>query len=306
MNGKTSDFNNNFNIYQYFSEITLKQPSILEKTAIIYNNHELNYNELNNLTIKISRRLSVLISKRKFNNGSPSRTIGIHMSPNEYTIPVLLAIHRLQLAYFPMDHQIPMGRIEYIMEDAQPLAIITDSSNLKSIIDRCNNLKLNLIELEVLLNDETEVDYDENSLALGSDWESNTDACILYTSGSTGKPKGVRLTHNTIMNRINWQWLEFEVDLARDIGIFKTSLNFVDHIAEIFAFILKGLPLVVCPPQILKNPDLLINLIHEYRISHIVLVPSLLKAILGIYLAIISNFRLYEKHFFRYISVCQK
>lgn len=281
MNGKISNFNNNFNTYQYFSEITLKQPSTLKKTAIIHKTRELNFAELNDLTIKISKLLGSLIRIASFNNATPSLVIGVHMSPNEYTIPILLAIHRLSLAYLPMDPQMPIGRIEYIMEDAKPLAIITNCSNLKPLIERSGNPNMNLIELnDLLLNINDDMEHDE---VLGfHNLTYDKDACVLYTSGSTGKPKGVRLTHKTIMNRLNWQWLEFEPDLAQDIGIFKTSLNFVDHIAEIFGFILRGLPLVVCPDSVLKNPSLLIDLIYEYRITQFVLVPSLLKTILGI------------------------
>ena len=58
---------------------------------------------------------------------------------------------------------------------------------------------------------------------------------------------------------------------------FKTSLNFVDHVSEIFAFILKGLPVCVIKPEKLLNPIELIETINEFKITYFVLVPSLLK-----------------------------
>ena len=94
---------------------------------------------------------------------------------------------------------------------------------------------------------------------------------ILYTSGSTSKPKAVIQTYSGLWNRICWQWKTFPFvqQMRRDIGLKetrnllrkddilcdgdiekmqeindivlrRTSLSFVDSMAEIFGTLLGG------------------------------------------------------------------
>lgn len=98
---------------------------------------------------------------------------------------------------------------------------------------------------------------------------------ILYTSGSSSKPKAVVQTYKGLLNRIQWQWdtFPFVQQMRRDIGynetiellrtdgmitgkrdlenindivLRRTSLSFVDSMAEIFATLLGGASLF-CP-----------------------------------------------------------
>jgi acyl-CoA synthetase (AMP-forming)/AMP-acid ligase II len=100
---------------------------------------------------------------------------------------------------------------------------------------------------------------------------------ILYTSGSTSKPKAVMQTYAGLWNRIRWQWRTFPfvqqmrrniglketMNLLRKDGILpdddlekmheindiilrRTSLSFVDSMAEIFGTLLGGASLF-CP-----------------------------------------------------------
>lgn len=112
--------------------------------------------------------------------------------------------------------------MKYIINDSKPLFIVTNSidcNNLKNIIKDSNNISL------IHLNDILQSDS-SNEIKYLKPFDSSFNACVLYTSGSTGQPKGVMLSNLTIMNRINWQWDEFNLDDS-DIGAFKTSLNFV-------------------------------------------------------------------------------
>jgi non-ribosomal peptide synthetase component F len=167
--------------------------------------------------------------------------------------------------------------MKYIINDSKPLFILTntlDSNNLKSIISDTKNT--HLIDLSDILSSNIK----SNQIKKIDNIITDNNACVLYTSGSTGLPKGVMLSNSTIMNRICWQWDEFCLN-EYDIGAFKTSLNFVDHIAEIFSFILKGLPLCVIDPIFLSSSlNKLIDLLYDQKITYLVVVPSLLKNIL--------------------------
>ena len=106
-------------------------------------------------------------------------------------------------------------------------------------------------------------------------------AAVFYTSGSTGIPKGVRLDHKTILQRLNWQSIRYPYGL-QEVGCFKTSLTFVDSISEIWGPILSGQSLHIVPKQVLQDTEKLIEVLEDAKITRLVLVPSLLKAILTV------------------------
>ena len=65
-----------------------------------------------------------------------------------------------------------------------------------------------------------------------------------------------------------------------EVGCFKTSLLFVDSIVEIFSAILHLVPLVVAPRSTSSNPETLVALLEEHRVSRLVMVPSMLRSLL--------------------------
>ena len=111
--------------------------------------------------------------------------------------------------------------------------------------------------------------------------EDNPLVCVLYTSGSTGVPKGVRLRSVNIMNRLEWYWRLFPFG-DDDIGCHKTSLLFVDSLTEILSCVLKVIPLQICDSETVSRVDKMIESLHKYKVTRLVVVPSLLKAILDI------------------------
>lgn len=111
---------------------------------------------------------------------------------------------------------------------------------------------------------------------------------VLYTSGSTGTPKGVRLRHCVVQNRLEWQWKRFPYSATEIYGIFKTALTFVDSVTEIWGPLLNGMTLVIVPKEVTKNPSSLVDILEEYKIERLVLVPTLLRSLL-MYLSLQEN-----------------
>jgi len=105
-------------------------------------------------------------------------------------------------------------------------------------------------------------------------------AIVLYTSGSTGVPKGVRLPHESILNRLQWQWATFPYTSNEAVSVFKTALTFVDSIAELWGPLMCGLAILVVPKAVTKDPQRLVALLERYKIRRLVLVPTLLRSLL--------------------------
>src|SRR4029079_5077913 len=60
----------------------------------------------------------------------------------------------------------------------------------------------------------------------------------------------------------------------------KTTLSFVDSIWEIFGPLLQGVPSVMLSDTVLKDIPLFIEALAARRVTRLVLVPSLLRAML--------------------------
>ncbi|MEX2964620.1 amino acid adenylation domain-containing protein, partial [Microbulbifer sp. TYP-18] len=60
----------------------------------------------------------------------------------------------------------------------------------------------------------------------------------------------------------------------------KTSIGFVDHVAELFQGLVNGVPLVMVPTHTLQSAGSFASVLNRWQITRITLVPSLLDALL--------------------------
>ena len=104
-------------------------------------------------------------------------------------------------------------------------------------------------------------------------------AYVIYTSGSTGSPKGVLGLHRGTINRFAWMWQAYAFE-PEEVCCQKTSLNFVDSVWELFGPLFQGIPTVIVPDEVRKHTHRLIQTLAAHRVTRVVLVPSLLRAIL--------------------------
>ena len=102
---------------------------------------------------------------------------------------------------------------------------------------------------------------------------------VIYTSGSTGRPKAIVATHAASANRLKWMQKAYRLH-PKEICCQKTSLSFVDSVWEIFGPLIEGVRIVVIPGESVKDVNSLARMIATNRITRIVLVPSLLRALL--------------------------
>jgi non-ribosomal peptide synthetase component F len=199
--------------------------------------------------------------------------IAVCLPPSTELIVSLLAIFKLGAAYLPLDPAFPSNRVAHILDDAKPALLITSTA------------VLNEVHFAHLVQDLAVYRYDsddQNELPCQQFVQPSRHqdlAVVLYTSGSTGTPKGVRLTHRNIYHRLNWQWRTFPF-IAGEVCCFKTALTFVDSIAEIWAPLLKAVPIVIIPKIITQNPEVFIATLESHCVTRLVLVPSLMSAIL--------------------------
>jgi len=196
----------------------------------------------------------------------PGRRVGLHIPRSTNTILTLLGVIKCGAAYVPLDPSYPAARVDFMIADAQLDLLITET--------REAGRAAVVTPRELWREAET-----RPSQPLGHIAGAEDPAYVIYTSGSTGQPKGVIGLHGGMVNRLEWMWAHYPFQ-DNDVLCQKTSLNFLDSFWEIFGPLCRGVPLVVLPHDMVADPRRLIGALARHRVTRLVLVPSLLRALL--------------------------
>ena len=116
--------------------------------------------------------------------------IAVRFDPNVDLIVSLLAILKAGFSYLPIAPDWPEERIHYLLEDAKPLAILTN----KVDYDSTNIKVLQYGQLNTRQHSDGDLDSDEMYPGNVSDTYA-----IMYTSGSSGLPKGKQYSGSFIV-----------------------------------------------------------------------------------------------------------
>jgi len=248
-------------IHQLFEEQVERTP---DEIALIFENQQLTYRQLNQRANQLAHYLGSL-------GVGSGVLVGISFEPSLELVVSLLGVLKADGVYVPLDPNYPQERLAFMLEDSNVHVLLTQEPLLERISPQqahivCLDRDKDAIDRESIENPDHQTTLDDLAYAI-------------YTSGSTGRPKAVLGKIRGIVNRLHWMWetLPFGAD---EICSQKTSINFVDHVAEIFSPLLKGIPLVIVPDNIRGDIPRLMSLLSDKKITRIVLVPSLLKAIL--------------------------
>ena len=142
-------------------------------------------------------------------------------------------------AYVPLNVDDPAHRINEIVDDCQPKALLTQAH----LRDRIETEATEVI----VLPEGGDIDPAADGSALGVSIAADDLAYMIYTSGSTGKPKGVVVEHGAIHNRVVWMHEEYGLS-PQDRVLQKTPYTFDVSVWEFLWSFSVGSTLVVAEP----------------------------------------------------------
>ncbi|MEN9865451.1 MAG: D-alanine--poly(phosphoribitol) ligase, subunit 1, partial [Pseudomonadota bacterium] len=231
--------------------------------ALRYQNQQLSYLALN-------QRANALAHCLRQHGCQAERLVGLCLPRSIDAVVALLAIFKTGAAYLPLDPGYPPQRLHYMLADARPHLIVTDSSNQTSALHP---------GLAQLCMDQIGPDQ----LAQSVDASSNLPACqlpqhlayVIYTSGSTGQPKGTQLCHGGLHNLILAQQQAFALAPGARVLQF-ASLNFDASVWEIVMALASGATLCLADSDQLLPAAALQATIAQHAITHLTLPPVVL------------------------------
>ncbi len=206
----------------------------------------------------------------------PGDVVGLCCEPSIELVVGILAIFKIRGIYTPLDPNFPVSRLQKILSEAKPVCILTSKKSVKAL--PVDGDKMVCLDSSDFANQLALFSSDKPDI--GDDIKGQQPAYLIYTSGSSGSPKGVIGLQQSLVNRICWMNSEYPHS-ADEILCMKTSIGFVDHLAEVFQPLSSGNRLIIVPEEVRADIPAFCHLIQRMRISRVTLVPSFLNAILN-------------------------
>ena len=252
------------NILEYLEATA---PRLPDKIAYSDGTDDLTFSELSHH----ARTLGSALAKK----GYYRRPIAVLMKKHPNTVAAFYGCVYAGCFYVPLDIEMPASRIELILQNAKPAAIITDQKG--SAIAKALNFDGEILSAEALFEGE----IDEEALQKIRAKQIDTDPIyIVFTSGSTGVPKGVVACHRSVIDYI--ENLSEELGFSeKSIFANQTPLFFDAPLKELMPVIKFGATAYLVPKKYFTFPMSLCDFLNKHKINTVCWVVSALTMISG-------------------------
>ena len=190
------DFPTAQTLQQRFEAQVAERPEAL---AAVFADAHLTYAELNRQANALAHHLIGLGVK-------PDDRVAIVARRGLDTLVGLVAILKAGAGYVPIDPAHPAERLNYLLDDSAPVAVLTQSH----LRERLPALNVPVLDLDHCTWPLTAT---QNPQVPGLSTAHL--AYVIYTSGSTGLPKGVMVEHHTLSNLVDWHCTAFDLCAGR-------------------------------------------------------------------------------------------
>lgn len=247
-------------LHRLFEHQALKTP---DAPALFHDGGQMSFRDLDQRANRLANHLAARGIERR------SR-VGICLARSPDSIIAALAVMKAGAAYVPLDPTYPPARLAFIVSDTALDCAVTATRFTHLLPDGV---------------DPVCVDTDAGEIAGCSGSPpavtgSPDDCCfVVYTSGSTGKPKGVGSPHRSTVVMLSWLWATYPFG-PEERFCHRTTLNFIVSVWEVFGALLRGVPVALAPEDASRDPHALIAFLERQRVTRLLLVPTLLRALL--------------------------
>ncbi|MFF3898067.1 non-ribosomal peptide synthase/polyketide synthase [Streptomyces sp. NPDC001812] len=234
--------------------------------AVVSDDGTLSYAQLN---ARANRLAHHLIDR----GVGPERIVALLLPRSVDIVVARLAVMKAGGAYLPVDPDYPADRIAYMLDDADPVLVITTTREADRTPESATAGHVLLDRLDLAAEPATDpTDTDRRSpLTVAHP------AYVIYTSGSTGRPKGVVVCHQGLA--------AFATMLAQRCAVAPhsrvlqfSSPSFDASVLELCMSLPWGAALVVPPPGPLAD-EALGRVLAQHAITHALIPPAALATV---------------------------
>jgi amino acid adenylation domain-containing protein/non-ribosomal peptide synthase protein (TIGR01720 family) len=234
-----------------------------ERIAVTDDERLLSYHELNARANMLARRL------RDEAGVTRDSLVAILLDRSADMLVAMLAVLKAGGAYVPIDPAYPEERIQYILGDSKPKAVLTQTSCLH-LTNNSGGMVIDLHDPSIFTGDDSDLDAVNEPQDL---------AYIIYTSGTTGQPKGVMITHRNVVRLITNNRLTFDFD-EHDVWTMFHSYCFDFSVWEMYGALLYGGQVVVVPRHTAQNPQAFAELLRREKVTVLNQTPTAFYALI--------------------------
>src|SRR5581483_1903693 len=248
-------------IHEVFEAQARRTPEAL---AVTFKQQQLTYRELNEQANKLARHLRTLGVK-------PEVRVALYLERSQWMIVSILAVLKAGGAYVPIELAYPPERLKFMLEDAQPVVLITEQSLSSRLPAQTPPVLCLDREWPGILKHSGETPEPAASR--------HNAAYVIYTSGSTGKPKGVIVTHHNVVRllRQTEHWYHFN---SSDVWPLFHSYAFDVSVWELWGCLFYGGRLIVVPYLVTRSPAEFYDLLAREKVTVLNQTPSAFRQLI--------------------------
>lgn len=236
-----------------------------DRIALVADGSTMTYRQLDAASDRLARDL-------RARGAAPEKFVAIALPRSPELISGMLAVLKTGAAYLPIDPAYPAERMKYLIDDAAPVCVVTNSrlaARLPSGVPRLFAGQAEAGERGA------QGSARGPAVRAGAPAELASPAYLMYTSGTAGTPKGVVVPQAGVVNLISDYVARFGIGPHSRVLQF-VSPSFDVAAGDIWPVLTSGGRLVLAPDASETSVQELARLLRDELITHAAIPPAVL------------------------------